>query len=94
MHLYREDGQAVGDTSVIDMELFDLGGEGAQRMGEILKVAEPLRYTPSEGKERRVTNMVMATGELMKRLLPLLLSACHSSGLPQVRCNVSSEGSR
>lgn len=45
MHLYREDGQAVGDTSVVDMELFDLGSEViAQRMGEILKVAEPLRH--------------------------------------------------
>lgn len=45
MHLYREDGQAVGDTSVVDMELFDLGDEViAQRMGEILKVAEPLRH--------------------------------------------------
>ena len=52
MHLYREDGQAVGDTSVIDMELFDLGGEViAQRMGEILKVAEPLRHDcPVKGK--------------------------------------------
>jgi hypothetical protein len=45
MHLYREDGQAVGDTSVVDMELFDFGDEViAQRMGEILKVAEPLRH--------------------------------------------------
>jgi len=45
MHLYRENGQAVGDTSVVDMELFDLGDEIiAQRMGEILKVAEPLRH--------------------------------------------------
>ena len=45
MHLYREDGQAVGDTSVVDMELFDLGDEVIQqRMAEILKVAEPLRH--------------------------------------------------
>ena len=45
MHLYREDGQAVGDTSVVDMELLDLGDEVIQqRMAEILKVAEPLRH--------------------------------------------------
>ena len=45
MHLNREDGQAAGDTSVVDMEAFDFGDEViAQRMGEILKVAEPLRH--------------------------------------------------
>ena len=50
MHCYREDGQAVGDTSICDMELFRLEDQViAQRMEEILKVAEPLRHDSPTG---------------------------------------------
>ena len=61
MHLYREGGQAVGDTSVVDMEAFDFGDEViAQRMGEILKVAEPLRHD-CPVKEKGAGSSKMAT---------------------------------
>ena len=50
MHVYREDGQAVGDASICDMELFRLEEEVIdQRMQEILKVAEPLGHDSPTG---------------------------------------------
>ena len=50
MHVYREDGQAVGDASICDMELFRLEDEVIdQRMQEILNVAEPLRHDSPTG---------------------------------------------
>ena len=63
MHLYREEGQAVGDASICDMELFRLGEEViAQRMAEIFKVAEPLRRDCQvKGKSAETANMLLVT---------------------------------